>query len=49
MAADLDAATIIRSRRVADDLRTLSRFAQPHVRRTGVAELTHRIDSAVIV
>lgn len=45
----LDAATTIRSRRVVDDMRTLSSFGEPHQRLAEIAELTHRVDSAVIV
>ncbi|MGH3823803.1 MAG: XRE family transcriptional regulator [Pseudonocardiaceae bacterium] len=45
----LDAVRVIRSRRAADYLRELRRFAEPHVRLTAVAELTHRIGSIVVV
>lgn len=44
----LDSASTIRSHRVADDMRDLRRFAEPHKRLPGVAELTHRIGSAVV-
>ena len=45
----LDTASIIRFRRVADDMRALCRFGEPPKRLTEVAELTHRIGSAVVV
>jgi hypothetical protein len=45
----LDAMGTIRSQRAADDMRDLRLFAQPHERRPGVAELIHRIGSAVVV
>jgi hypothetical protein len=45
----LDAMGTIRSQRAADDMRDLRRFAQPHERRPEVAELIHRIGSAVVV
>jgi hypothetical protein len=45
----LDAANTIRSRRVADLMRDLRRFGGPHERLTEVAELIHRIGSAVVV
>lgn len=45
----LDAASTIRSRRVADLMRDLRRFGGPHEGLTGVAELTHRISSAVVL
>ncbi|MGH3564615.1 MAG: XRE family transcriptional regulator [Pseudonocardia sp.] len=44
----MDAATTIRSRRAADDMRDLRRLGEPHNNLTEVAELIHRIDSAVI-
>lgn len=44
----LDAASTIRSQRAADDMRDLRRFAEPHERLPGVAELIHRIGSAVV-
>ena len=45
----LGAASAIRSRRVADLMRELRRFGEPHKRLAEVAELTHRIGSAVVV
>jgi hypothetical protein len=45
----LDAASTIRSRRVADDMRDLRRFGEPHRQLTAVAELTHRIGSIVVL
>jgi hypothetical protein len=45
----LDAASAIRSRRAADDMRELRRFGEPHRRLTAVAELTHRIGSIVVL
>jgi hypothetical protein len=45
----LDAASAIRSRRAADNMRALRRFAEPHERLSGVAELIHRIGSVVVV
>lgn len=45
----LDAVSDIRSRRAADKMRDLRRFAEPHARLTAVAELTHRIGSLVVV
>lgn len=45
----LDAANTIRSRRVADLMRDLRRFGGPHEGLTGVAELTQRISSAVVL
>jgi hypothetical protein len=44
----LDAMGTIRSQRAADDMRDLRRFAEPHERLPGVAELIHRIGSAVV-
>ncbi len=43
----LDAASTIRSRRAADDMRDLRRLGEPYERLTAVAELTHRIGSVV--
>lgn len=43
----LDAAGTLRSRRAADDLRELRRFAEPHARLTEVAELRHRIGTVI--
>jgi hypothetical protein len=45
----LEAVSTIRSRRAADDMRDLRRFAEPHKRLTGVAELIHRISTVVVV
>ncbi|MGH3812775.1 MAG: XRE family transcriptional regulator [Pseudonocardiaceae bacterium] len=45
----LDAASTIRSSRVADHMRDLRRRSEPHQGLTGVAELTHRIGSAVLL
>lgn len=44
----LEAVSTIRSRRAADDMRDLRRFAEPHQRLTGVAELVHRIGAVVV-
>ncbi|WP_197289725.1 helix-turn-helix transcriptional regulator [Saccharothrix sp. NRRL B-16348] len=44
----LDWAGTVKSRRAADDLRDLSRFALPHHDLTAVAELRQRIGTAVI-
>ncbi|MFT7837708.1 helix-turn-helix transcriptional regulator [Saccharothrix sp. BKS2] len=44
----LDWAGTVRSRRAADDLRDLHRFALPHDNVTEVAELRHRIGTAVV-
>jgi hypothetical protein len=45
----VDAAATIRSRRVADDMRDLRRFGEPHQRLAEVAELSYRIGSVMIV
>jgi hypothetical protein len=45
----LDAASAIRSRRAADDMRELRRFGEPHRQLTAVAELTHRIGPIVVL
>jgi hypothetical protein len=45
----LAAASTIRSQRAADDMRDLRRFAEPHERLPGVAELIHRIGSTIVV
>jgi hypothetical protein len=45
----LEAVSTIRSRRAADDMRDLRRFAEPHEQLTGVAELIHRIGTVVVV
>jgi hypothetical protein len=45
----LAAASTIRSQRAADDMRDLRRFAEPHGRLPGVAELIHRIGSTIVV
>lgn len=45
----LDAVSTIRSRRAADDMRDLRRFGEPHERITEVAELIHRIGTAVVI
>jgi hypothetical protein len=45
----LEAISTIRSRRAADDMRDLRRFAEPHTQLTGVAELIHRIGTVVVV
>lgn len=44
----LDWAGNVKSRRAADDLRDLHRFALPHDNLTEVAELRHRIGTAVV-
>jgi len=46
--AALDAAGTIRSRRAADDVRELARFATRHQNITEVAALRHRITVAVL-
>lgn len=45
----LEAASTIRSRRAANDMRELRRFAEPHEKLQGVAELIHRIGAVVVV
>jgi hypothetical protein len=45
----LDEASAIRSQRAADLMRDLRRFAEPHERLPQIAELTHRIGSAVVI
>lgn len=44
----LDWAGNVKSRRAADDLRDLHRFALPHDNLAEVAELRHRIGTAVV-
>jgi hypothetical protein len=44
----LAAAGTLRSERLADDIRDLRRFAQPHERVTGVADLLHHISSTAL-
>jgi len=45
----LDAASAVRSRGAADDMRELRRFGEPHRQLTAVAELAHRIGSIVVL
>ena len=45
----LDAASTIRSQRVADHMLELRHFSEPHQRLTAVAELTYRIGSTVVL
>jgi hypothetical protein len=45
----LDAASTIRSQRVAEHMLELRRFSEPHQRLTAVAELTHRIGLTVVL
>jgi hypothetical protein len=45
----LDAASAMRSRRAAEYLHELRRFAEPHEKLTAVVELTHRIGSVVVL
>lgn len=45
----LEAVSTIRSRRAADDMRDLRRFAEPHEKLPTVAELVHRIGTVVVV